>query len=94
QRRMAGGMAEGPLVVRWMLNPRLEYEEAVQRYQPFSELVDEDPATRETLAALCVEEASRGREVFIVANNKAEGSAPLSVFELAAAIAGRPRRIL
>ena len=31
--------------------------------------------------------AAEGREIFVVANNKAEGSAPLSVFELARQIA-------
>ncbi len=78
-----------PLVVRWMLHAGLGYEEARSRYEPFSRLVDEDPSTREALAGLCIEQMLRGRDVFVVANNKAEGSAPLTAYKLARAIRDR-----
>jgi len=77
----------GPtVVVRWMLRPGLRYEAARARYAPFNKLVDEDRATRQAIAALCRRQAARGAETFVIANNKAEGSAPLTVFRLAAAI--------
>jgi uncharacterized protein YecE (DUF72 family) len=79
--------ASRPLVIRWMLGPGLGYEEARARYEPFSRLVDEDPESREPIAELCIEHMLRGREVIVVANNKAEGSAPLTVGQLARAIA-------
>jgi uncharacterized protein YecE (DUF72 family) len=80
--------APPPLVVRWMLGHGQRYEEARERYLPFDRLVDEDPPTRRELAALCRAAAARGREVYVVINNKAEGSAPLSAIRLAAAIGG------
>lgn len=89
QRRLAGDDAGGPLVVRWMLHGGLHYQQALERYEPFSRLVDEDPTSRSALAGLCADRARRGEESVIVANNKAEGSAPWTVFRLAEAIADR-----
>ena len=87
QLRAAGPRRGGPVVVRWMLHPGLGYEQALRRYEPFTKLVDEDPETRETLAALCTDPDLGIRPIVIIANNKAEGSAPLTVFELARSIA-------
>jgi uncharacterized protein YecE (DUF72 family) len=77
------------LVVRWSLNPHTgaDYEGAKEHYAPFDKLVDEDPATRATLAHAAVDAVKRGEKVHMVANNKAEGSSPLSMFKLAQAIA-------
>lgn len=79
---------DGPLLARWNLHAGFRYEEAKARYAPFDRLVDEDPATRAELARLARDALAAGRTAYIVANNKAEGSAPLSVFRLAAAVAG------
>jgi uncharacterized protein YecE (DUF72 family) len=93
QRRLLNeGRPTRPVVVRWMLHEGLRYEQAVSRYEPFSRLVDEDPRSREQLADLCVEQALRGRDVLVVANNKAEGSAPLTGCKLARAIRDRLAR--
>jgi uncharacterized protein YecE (DUF72 family) len=89
QRRMAGPGDDGPLTIRWMLHAGLGYEQALSRYEPFTRLVDEDPENREELADLCVERIQAGQPVIVVANNKAEGSAPLTVFSLANSILGR-----
>lgn len=80
----------GPLVARWNLHAGFAYEEAKARYAPFDRLVDEDPATRAELARLARAAAAGGRPAYIVVNNKAEGSAPLSVVRLASAIAEEP----
>jgi uncharacterized protein YecE (DUF72 family) len=77
----------GPLIVRWSLHAGFKYEQARQKYQPFDRLVDPDIATRQSLAALARRYLVAGQPVFISINNKAEGSAPLSCFELAHAIA-------
>jgi uncharacterized protein YecE (DUF72 family) len=71
------------LVVRWMLQSGLEYERARDRYRPFDRIVDEDPATRELLATTVLDVTVAERPAFVVANNKAEGSAPLSLSLLA-----------
>ena len=78
-----------PLVVRWMLHSGLEYDDAKERYAPFDALVDEDPEIRESLAGLATCALVSGRDVIVVANNKAEGSAPLTVFRLAGRVAER-----
>ncbi|MGZ6078259.1 MAG: DUF72 domain-containing protein, partial [Myxococcaceae bacterium] len=77
------------LVVRWMLPADLGYEEARELYAPFDRLVAEDPAVRGDIAALAVEALAEGRPVYVTVNNKAEGSAPVSVERLAAAVAER-----
>jgi uncharacterized protein YecE (DUF72 family) len=75
-----------PLVARWNLHAGRQYEQAKADYFPFDRLVEEDRASRVALAALARAAAAAGRDVFITINNKAEGSAPLSVARLAAAI--------
>jgi uncharacterized protein YecE (DUF72 family) len=70
-------------VVRWMLGGHQEYEAARDRYQPFDRIVDPDPQTRTAIARECVAALGRGRPAFVIINNKAEGSAPLSVLALA-----------
>lgn len=73
----------GPLVVRWNLHEGLAYEQAKARYSPFIRLVDEDIPNRVALARLCLEAVHHGHVAYVIANNKAEGCAPLTVFKLA-----------
>ena len=86
QAAAATSLGPGPLVIRWNLHAGFAYEEAKSRYAPFDRLVDEDPATRVAIATLAREAAARGDPVWIIANNKAEGSAPLTLERLARAI--------
>ena len=79
--------AAGPLVVRWNLHRGFLYQAAKQRYEPFDRLVDEDSETRLVLARMAVDAFKAGQKVWITANNKAEGSAPLSLLKLADEIA-------
>lgn len=77
----------GPLVARWSLHAGLRYEAARRRYAPFRAMVDPDPVTRDPLARAAADALRAGQPVTIIANNKAEGSAPLSLAALADAIA-------
>ena len=81
------GDTPGPLVVRWNLHRGFLYQAARQRYEPFDRLVDEDPETRLVLARMVANAFKAKRKVWITANNKAEGSAPLSLLKLAEEIA-------
>ena len=81
------GEEPGPLVVRWNLHRGFLYQAARQRYEPFDRLVDEDGETRRILARMAATAFKARRKVWITVNNKAEGSAPLSVLELAREIA-------
>jgi len=79
---------KGPLVVRWNLASGFRYDEAKNRYAPFDRLIDPDIPTRGTLVHLVHVAMKSGQPSFIIANNKAEGSAPLTLIELAKAIVG------
>ncbi len=76
------------LVVRWMLHAGLGYEEAREQYRPFDRIIDEDRATREITARACLDAERLDRDAYVLINNKAEGSAPLSVLHLAEHIVG------
>ena len=89
QRSLMAAASNGPLIVRWNLHPTRQYEEAREHYAPFDQLVDEDRPTRNALAKLCRESLASRRDVFVIANNKAEGSAPLSLMALARSVLGR-----
>ena len=80
--------ARRPLVARWNLHAGRGYEDAKADYFPFNRLMEEDVPSRAALARLARAAAAAGRNVFITINNKAEGSAPLSVQRLAEQIIG------
>lgn len=85
--RALDGDQPGDLVVRWNLHRGFLYQAAKQRYEPFDKLVDEDTETRRILARMAAASFKAGRRIWITANNKAEGSAPLSLLKLAQEIA-------
>ncbi len=89
RRRLA---APSALVVRWLLAPHLSYEPAKERYAPFNALVDPDEPTRDEVADLVLEATDNGRPGYVIVNNKAEGSSPLSVVALARRLFERRRR--
>lgn len=83
QYRLAGAAAVPQLAVRWMLHPTQRYETAQSRYEPFDRLVDEDPNSRQAIAAMCLDAVAAQRPALVIVNNKAEGSSPLSMIKLA-----------
>ena len=85
--RALDGETPGDLIVRWNLHRGFLYQAAKQRYEPFDRLVDEDGETRRILARMAAAAFKGGSKVWITANNKAEGSAPLSLLKLAREIA-------
>lgn len=85
----AASIGVGPLIVRWNLHAGRAYEDARDDYHPFNRLVEEDVPTRLALGELVMKAVAEGREAIVTINNKAEGSAPLSVERLAEACAGR-----
>jgi uncharacterized protein YecE (DUF72 family) len=80
--------ARRPLLIRWLLRPGGRYEDALNRYAPFQQLVEEDLEHRTAIAGLVAQAARHGVESLVLVNNKAEGCAPESIFRLARAIAG------
>lgn len=76
-------------LVRWTLRdnpPPWNLREAALRYLPFTRLQEEDPATRLLLAEHISAWLGAGESVLVLANNKAEGCAPLTLQKLAAEV--------
>jgi uncharacterized protein YecE (DUF72 family) len=80
-------VSPAPVTCRWLLHPSQRYEEAKDRYFPFHALKDEDPGTRAEITRLARVAGSLARDILIIVNNKAEGSAPISIEQLATQIA-------
>lgn len=76
-----------PVAVRWMLRPGEQYASAREAYAPFDQLVAPDLASRQEVAALLELVGATHRPVLVIANNKAEGSAPRTLTELARLVA-------
>ena len=77
----------GDLVCRWNLQRGQRYADAKDAWAPFDRLAAPDPATRAALAKVIRGTLDGGRQALVTINNKAEGSAPISVKELAALLA-------
>lgn len=86
QSRLARCARQDGLLIRWMLARDMEYGAARSAFAPFAQLAAEDPGRRRAVAALMAEATLAGHEVTCIVNNKAEGSAPRSIFALAAAL--------
>lgn len=79
---------DGPFaVIRLLLRPGTWYEDQRERFKPFDRLVEPDEGMRADVIAVTRRALSRGRRVFILVNNKAEGSSPLTVMALARRLA-------
>lgn len=87
QARAVGALDFPALLCRWLLRSGLSYSAAVERYAPFSAIRDDDPETRTSVAQAAFKFYEQGKPAHIIVNNKAEGSSPVSVEQLAARIA-------
>jgi uncharacterized protein YecE (DUF72 family) len=73
----------GNVAFRWMLHPAQDYDHARERYFPFDRMADPDPRSRAAVADVIEAVLAAGNDAFVIANNKAEGSAPVTLFTLA-----------
>jgi uncharacterized protein YecE (DUF72 family) len=74
-------------VVRLLLRPGTWYEDQKERFAPFNRLVEPDESMRSEVVAIARRVVNRGRRVFVLVNNKAEGSSPLTVMAIAKRLA-------
>jgi uncharacterized protein YecE (DUF72 family) len=86
QMQAARAAGAGDFICRWNLQQGLRYNQAKSQWAPFDRLQAPDVQTREALARAVVAALADGHRAFVTINNKAEGSAPLSVIELARSI--------
>ncbi|MBL8135829.1 MAG: DUF72 domain-containing protein [Acidobacteria bacterium] len=75
-------------VVRLLLRPGAWYEDQRDLFSPFNRLVEPDEPMRDEVVGLTTRALAKGRRVYVLVNNKAEGSSPLTVEALAARLAG------
>jgi uncharacterized protein YecE (DUF72 family) len=88
QLRSAPARLPGRLAVcRLLVPPGGDYEALRAAYAPFDRLRRPDPAMRAGVRALSERCAAQGLELFVLAGNKAEGSAPLTARALAGVLA-------
>lgn len=87
QLRVVRHFEQPALVLRWMLHAGQKYEAAREKYEPFDRIVDEDEDSLSRITVTVLDALIAERAAFVVVNNKAEGSAPRSVFRLARRIA-------
>ncbi len=71
------------IIIRLLLKPGTWYEDQRERFKPFNALVEPDEAMREDVVDVSLRAIGGGRRVFVLVNNKAEGSSPLTVMALA-----------
>ena len=74
-------------VVRLLLKPGTWYEDQRELFRPFNRLVAPDEPMRDEVVRLTATALRRGRRVYVLVNNKAEGSSPLTVEALAERLA-------
>lgn len=79
----------GTVAVRWMLRPDQQFESAREAYSPYDTLAAPDLERRGEVADLLATLVGSRRSVLMIVNNKAEGSAPLTLIELARLLADR-----
>jgi uncharacterized protein YecE (DUF72 family) len=75
-----------PRVIRWMLRSNHAYAEAKDLYEPFDALLEPDDASLDAIARLARAALTAGLGTWVIVNNKAEGSSPLSVERVARAV--------
>ena len=76
-------------VVRLLLKPGTWYEDQREAFRPFNRIVEPDRQHARTGIAIAWRALKRQKRVFILVNNKAEGSSPLTVAALAKRMAER-----
>lgn len=71
------------LMIRLLLRPGTKYESQREAFRPFNRLVDVDEGMRRDVVGLLHQAVQRAQPAYVLVNNKAEGSAPLTVRALA-----------
>jgi len=76
---LAGSVPARFLVARALLRPGRSYEEAVDRFAPYDRVQERNQGLREDLARLARTASDLRIPAFLLVNNRAEGSAPLTI---------------
>lgn len=75
-----GGILTAPFTVsRALLKPGRTYEEAVQKFQPYEEIREENGELREGVIETIQRCLAEGRTLYAYVNNRAEGNSPKTI---------------
>lgn len=74
-------------VVRLLMRPGTRYEQQRETMAPFNRIVQQDEHMRRDTVAVLRRAAAAGQRAFLLVNNKAEGSSPLTIESLARRLA-------
>jgi uncharacterized protein YecE (DUF72 family) len=86
---MAGAVTASFLVARALLRPGRAYADAVDAFAPYDRIRDPNPELRHDLVRLAETAARLRIPAYLLVNNRAEGSAPLTIIEVARLLAER-----
>lgn len=82
------GVLEGSFcVVRLLIPPGRRYADEKERFAPFDRIVERQPGMRDDVVELVKRAVDRRIEVYVIANNKAEGCSPETIEEIARRLA-------
>jgi uncharacterized protein YecE (DUF72 family) len=70
------------LVCRGLLRYGCTYEQAVEKFAPYTHIQDPNPAARESMRILIGRAREEKRWLFLFVNNRLEGNAPLTILSL------------
>jgi uncharacterized protein YecE (DUF72 family) len=80
QLSIPGLLDAAPFVVcRLLIPPGKRYDDEKRRFSPFDRIVEPNQKMRADVISLVRATMHRGKEVFVIVNNKVEGSSPLTI---------------
>lgn len=88
QLTIPGVLTTEHVVCRLLIPPGKRYEAEKRRFAPFDRIVEPRETMRDDVVELVRRCAELSKALFVIVNNKAEGSSPLTVLALAERLAG------
>ncbi len=90
---LPGGFSAPFTVARVLLRPGRTYSEAVDAFAPYDRIREQNPGLRQDVARLIRQAAELRIPAYVLVNNRAEGSAPLTIAAIAAILASEPDQL-
>jgi len=79
QMKIPGAFTTDFTVTRALLRPGRAYEQAVEKFQPYEKVQDENPEVRDALRDMIRRMKEERRAAYIYVNNRLEGNAPETI---------------